>query len=50
MKTVKQIPKQNIPLVAIDKSLDKLNDEITFPEKLEKANKMLSTAKIPARK
>lgn len=50
MKTVKHIPKQNTPLVAIDKSLDKLNDIITFPEKLEKANKMLSTAKIPARK
>lgn len=47
MKTVKDISNQNIPLVAIDKSLDKLRDKIMFPKKLEKANKVLSTAKLP---
>lgn len=39
-----------IPLIAIDKSLDKLHDKITFPKKLEKANKMLLTAKLPKNK
>jgi hypothetical protein len=47
MKTVNDISNQNIPLVAIDKSLDKLRDKIMFPKKLEKANKALSTAKLP---
>lgn len=50
MKTVKDIFKGNTPLVAIDKNLDKLRDKIMFPEKLEKANKALSTAKLPKKK
>lgn len=41
---------QSIPLVAIDKSLDKLRGKIMFPEKLEKANRVLSTAKLPEKK
>ncbi len=45
-----QIIDSKIPLVAIDKSLDKLRDKIMFPKKLEKANKMLSTAKLPKNK
>lgn len=50
MKTVDSISTQNIPLVAIDKSLDKLHDKIFFNSKLEKANKVLLTAKLPAKK
>ena len=46
MKQIKNISNQKIPLVAIDKSLDKLRDKIMFPKKLEKANNMLSTAKL----
>ncbi len=50
MKTLKNISKQNLPLVVVDKNLDKLRDKIMFPEKLEKANKALSTAKLPKKK
>lgn len=49
MKTVNIIDK-NVPLVAIDKSLDKLRDKVMFPEKLEKANKLLKNVKLPAKK
>ena len=49
MKTV-NLNNKNVPLVAIDKSLDKLQDKIMFPEKLEKANKLLSKAKLPAKR
>jgi hypothetical protein len=50
MKTVNDIPNQNIPLVAIDKSLDKLSDRVHFKEKLERANEALANAKLPVRK
>ncbi|MCU0373852.1 MAG: hypothetical protein MUF24_00970 [Chitinophagaceae bacterium] len=50
MKTVNDISDQKIPLVAIDKNLDKLRDKILFSNKLEKANKVLSTAKLPEKK
>lgn len=50
MKTVKDISNQSIPLVAIDKRLDKLRGKIMFPEKLEKANRVLSAAKLPEKK
>jgi hypothetical protein len=45
-----QILNTKIPLIAIDKSLDKLRDKIMFPKKLEKANQMLLTAKLPKNK
>jgi hypothetical protein len=49
---MKKLPALNkkLPLVAIDKSLDKLRDKIMFPKKLEKANKMLLTANLPKNK
>jgi hypothetical protein len=39
-----------IPFITIDKSLDKLRDKITFPKKLEKANEILLTARLPKNK
>ncbi len=41
---------KTVPLVAIDKRLDKLRDKVMFPKKLEQANKMLLTAKLPKNK
>ena len=41
---------KNVPLVAIDKSLDKYEGKIMFPEKLERANKMLKNAKLPEKR
>ncbi|WP_193812373.1 hypothetical protein [Kaistella flava (ex Peng et al. 2021)] len=45
-----EILDKKIPLVAIDRSLDKLRNKIMFPKKLEKANEMLLTAKLPKNK
>ncbi len=50
MKTVEELNKRKVPIVAIDPALDKYRDKIMFPEKLEKANKMLKTAKLPLNK
>lgn len=41
------MPNKNIPGVIIDPRLDELEDKIMFPKKLEKANKMLATARLP---
>lgn len=49
MKNV-QILDNKTPLIAVDKRLDKLRDKIMFPKKLEKANEMLLTAKLPKNK
>lgn len=38
---IKEINKGKTPIIPIDKSLDKYESIILFPEKLEKANKML---------
>ncbi|WP_164076239.1 hypothetical protein [Flavimarina sp. Hel_I_48] len=50
MKTVDNIANKNRPLVVIDENLNKLRDKIRFPKKLEKANKMLETGKLPDKK
>ena len=50
MKTVQELNNRKVPIVAFDPSLDKYRDKIMFPAKLEKANKMLKTAKLPPKK
>lgn len=50
MKTIEQLNKRKVPIVAIDPALDKYRDIIMFPGKLKKANKMLKTAKLPPNK
>ena len=47
MKNIQAISKRKVPIVAIDTTLDKYEDKIMFPKKLERANKMLETAKLP---
>jgi hypothetical protein len=44
------ISQEHLPLVAIDKSLDKLREKVSFPKKLETANKMLSKVNLPKNK
>lgn len=46
MKTI-TLNNRNVPLVAIDKSLDKYESKISFPRKLERANKLIKNAKLP---
>ena len=47
MTTIKKLNKNNVPIVRIDKSLNKYDDVVLFPEKVEKANKMLRTTGLP---
>ena len=50
MKTVEELNKRKAPIVAIDPALAKYRDKIMFPKKLERANEMLKTAKLPPNK
>lgn len=47
MKVTDEIKKRKIPIVKIDKKLDKWDDKTLFPEKLGKANKMLKNKGLP---
>lgn len=47
---IKELKKKKEPIVAIDKSLNKYDSKVLFPEKLEKANQMLSSAGLPKTK
>lgn len=47
MKITKELKERKIPIVRIDKSLNKFDDVVLFPDKLEKANEMLRNVGIP---
>ncbi len=42
-----EIKKRKIPIVRVDKSLNKYDNIILFPDKLEKANEMLKNVGLP---
>lgn len=44
---IKELNKKKVPIVKIDKSLDKYNEVVLFPDKLKKANEMLKTVGLP---
>lgn len=46
---VKEFNKSKIPLVRIDKKLNKFKGKVLFKDKLEMANKLLENAKLPKR-
>lgn len=46
-KKIEALNKSKVPIVVIDPSLEKEKDRIYFPEKLQAANEMLKTAKLP---
>ena len=50
MNTVQELNNRKVPIVRIEPSLEQFRDKILFPEKLEKANEMLKTARLPERK
>ncbi len=50
MKTIEELNRSKSHIVTIDPALNKYLDKIMFPQKLEKANKMLTTAKLPPNK
>jgi len=47
MRTIKELNKKKVPVVRIDKSLDKYDDVVLFPDKVAKANEMLRTVGLP---
>ncbi|MDR0796885.1 MAG: DUF4197 domain-containing protein [Tannerella sp.] len=47
MKIVEEIKNRKTPIVRVDSSLDKYDDKILFPDKLEKANEMLRKIGLP---
>lgn len=49
MKTEKIALEKKVNTVIIDNSLEQYNGKIMFPKKLELANKMLETARLPKR-
>ena len=47
MKIVEELKESKVPIVIIDKSLDKLNDIVLFPEKVEKAKETIAKIGLP---
>ncbi len=47
MVTIKELNKKKVPIVQIDKTLNKYDDIVLFPEKLEKANETLKAIGLP---
>jgi hypothetical protein len=44
---IEELNKAKIPIVKIDKNLERFRGKILFPEKLALANKLLANAKLP---
>lgn len=47
MKTVKELNESKAPIVILDKSLDKLNDVVLFPEKVAVAKETIDKIGLP---
>ena len=45
--TIKELNKKKVPIVKIDKALNKYSDKVIFPEKVEKANETLRKIGVP---
>jgi hypothetical protein len=43
----RELNKSKLPVVCIDKSLEKYKDQVLFKDKLDKANDMLKTVGLP---
>ncbi len=50
MKTTQPPTTKKWPSISIDPALNENRDKIMFPKKLEQANKVLKTAKLPPNK
>lgn len=47
---IEQLNSSKVPIIVIDKRLEQFRDKVLFPEKLEKANEILSKAGLPKKK
>lgn len=45
--TIKELNKSKLPVIKLDKKLEKLAGTVHFPEKLEKANETLRGVRLP---
>ena len=50
MTTIEKLNKSKIPIVKIDKTLEKLRGKNLFPEKLAKANEVITKVGLPTKK
>jgi hypothetical protein len=48
--TIEQLNNSKIPIIVIDKKLEKFRDKTLFPEKLIKANEILAKVGLPKEK
>jgi hypothetical protein len=48
--TIGKLNSSKVPVIVIDKKLEQFRDKVLFPEKLEKANEILSKVGLPVRK
>jgi hypothetical protein len=44
---IKELNQNKIPIVKIDKKLERFRGKVLFPEKLEQANKILNRVGLP---
>jgi hypothetical protein len=44
---IKQLNKSKVPIIVFDKKLEQFRGKVLFPEKLEKANKILGKTGLP---
>ena len=49
MKTITEINNNKVPLVIIDKRLNKLNEVVLFPKKVANAKKVIAKFGLPKR-
>jgi hypothetical protein len=45
--TIDQLNQSKVPIIVFDKKLEELKGKVLFPEKLKKANEILSKAGLP---
>ena len=47
MKKIEQLNNSKIPVIVFDKKLEQFRNKVLFPEKLAKANEILSRVGLP---
>lgn len=47
MKKIDQLNNSKVPVIVFDKKLEQFRDKVLFPEKLAKANEILSRVGLP---
>ena len=47
MTTIEKLNKSKIPVIPIDKRLEKYRGKVLFPKKLAKANEILAKTELP---